>query len=111
SRGADRCPELPQVLRAAGAPYQVLLHLRPGALIESPVHELGEQLDDVLADRILRPDLAHGATSVAHPARACRTLVRARCRSPRWLASLTCTASHTSDESQSSMSLRVITCR
>src|SRR5215468_10353957 len=110
-RGADRCPELPQILRAAGAPYQVLLHLGPGALVESTVHELGEQLHDVLADRILRPDLAHGATSAAHPASAWRTLVRARCRSTRWLASLIFKASHTSDESQSSMSLRVITCR
>src|SRR5262249_10995223 len=67
---SDRRPELPQILGAAGAPHEVLLHLGPGALVERAVQELGEQVDELLADQLVRPSLAHGATSAAHPASA-----------------------------------------
>jgi len=56
----------------------MVFHLGAGALIEGTLEEVGEELDQLTAGEILRSGGAHGVSSAAHPASACRTRVRAR---------------------------------
>src|SRR5262249_7664357 len=84
SRGADGGPELTAGLRAARAEYPVLLHLRARALVERSLEDLREELHELAAGQVVGTCGAHHLPpSAAHPASACRTLVRARCRSTR----------------------------